>query len=283
MSSRASPGRVERLAAHAAPGARCWSRCRRTRTTRRRRAAPRRRARPSASGRCPGRRGSRAPRAVPSPSCGRPRTRAGFSPMTYSVRSSPRSIASNICGQVPAVLRNDRDAPGLLELRSRLGVLLDVLEARAACSGSRPCRRRPARCSARAAGCSPEPVAADVPGQQRQVDQREHVVDRVVMLGDPERPAQDRAVGAARRRAPVRGSPPPGRRSAARPPRACTARPRPRTPRSPLVALRDERARRSGPLDDLARDRVRERDVGADVEPEPQVGPLRRRASAADR
>ena len=36
-------------------------------------------------------------------------------------------------------------------------------------------------------------VAADVPGQQREVDQRAHVVDRVVMFGDAERPAELRA------------------------------------------------------------------------------------------
>ena len=42
----------------------------------------------------------------------------------------------------------------------------------------------------------PRAVAPDVPGQQRQVDQRQHVVDRVVVLGDPERPADDRPVGA---------------------------------------------------------------------------------------
>ena len=47
-----------------------------------------------------------------------------------------------------------------------------------------------------------------------------------------------------------------------------------------LVAGRrtlDELLVREAGGDDLARDRVRQRDVGADVEPEPQVGPLRRR------
>ena len=33
-------------------------------------------------------------------------------------------------------------------------------------------------------------------------------------------------------------------------------------------------------MDDLARDGVRERDVGADVEPEPEIRPLRRRGAA---
>ena len=39
-------------------------------------------------------------------------------------------------------------------------------------------------------------VAADVPGQEREVDQREDVVDGVVMLGDAERPAELRALDA---------------------------------------------------------------------------------------
>ena len=45
-------------------------------------------------------------------------------------------------------------------------------------------------------GLQPRAVAADVAGQQREVDQREDVVDRVVVLGDAERPADLRAVGA---------------------------------------------------------------------------------------
>ena len=68
-------------------------------------------------------------------------------------------------------------------------------------------------------------VSPDVPGEQREVDQREDVVDRVVVLGDPEGPADHRPVGrgvgvgglADRRR--------PGRRSRAPRSRACTARP----------------------------------------------------------
>ena len=38
-------------------------------------------------------------------------------------------------------------------------------------------------------GLRPRPVPADMPGEQREVDQRVDVVDRVVMLGDAERPA----------------------------------------------------------------------------------------------
>ena len=39
-------------------------------------------------------------------------------------------------------------------------------------------------------------VSAHMAGQQRQVDQGEDVIDRVVVLGDPERPADHRPVGA---------------------------------------------------------------------------------------
>ena len=42
----------------------------------------------------------------------------------------------------------------------------------------------------------PGAVPAHVPGEQRQVDQREHVVGGVVVLGDAQRPADLRAVGA---------------------------------------------------------------------------------------
>ena len=45
-------------------------------------------------------------------------------------------------------------------------------------------------------GLQPAAPAADVAGEQRQIDQREHVVDGVVVLGDAERPADHRLVGA---------------------------------------------------------------------------------------
>ena len=41
-------------------------------------------------------------------------------------------------------------------------------------------------------GLTPRAVPADVPGQQHQVDQRQDVVDRVVVLGDAEGPADHR-------------------------------------------------------------------------------------------
>ena len=96
--------------------------------------------------------------------------------------------------QVPAVARLDRHAPGLLVLGARRVVALDVLEARqlvrdrAHVAAALHVVLAAQRVEARA-------VAADVAGQQRQVDQAEDVVDRVVMLGDAERPADHRAVG----------------------------------------------------------------------------------------
>ena len=102
----------------------------------------------------------------------------------------------------------------------------------AADRAARPCRRRPGRCSGRAAGsgrcrtCPTWPVSSD------EVDQREDVVDRVVVLGDAERPADHRLVGASRRRGPAPGSRRRARPSRARRTRACRSRPWPCTPRS---------------------------------------------------
>ena len=69
-------------------------------------------------------------------------------------------------------------------------------------------------------GLRPEPKRPTWPQSSAEVDQREDVVDGVVVLGDPERPADHRRGRRARTRAPSRGSPRRERRSAARPPRA---------------------------------------------------------------
>ena len=80
-----------------------------------------------------------------------------------------------------------------VELRPEL-VVLDVLEA-----------RQPIRQGAHVAAAldvvlaaervDAAAVAPDVAGQQDEVDQGEDVVDRVVVLGDAERPADHRLVG----------------------------------------------------------------------------------------
>ncbi len=120
----------------------------------------------------------------------RPRTSAGFSPITYSARELAALHRLEHLRQVPAVLRRDRHAPGGLEPRSGVGVLLDVLEAGQLVRDARPCRRRPARCSGRGAGSGRCRSGRRDRSEQRQVDQREHVVDGVVVLGDAQGPAE---------------------------------------------------------------------------------------------
>ena len=177
-------------------------------------------------------------------------------------------------GQVPAVLRHDLDAPRLAEPLPGLGVALEVLEAgqlvrdgahvAAALDVVLPAQRVQAGA-----------VAADVAGQQREVDQREDVVDRVVVLGDPERPAQDRAVGARVRERQLADHVGGDAGLAL----AALERPLLDRRRELLEAGRgpvDELAVVQAGVDDLARDRVGEGDVGADVEAEPAVGPLGR-------
>jgi hypothetical protein len=112
-----------------------------------------------------------------------------------------------------------------------------------------------------------------VTGEEREVDESDDVVHGVVVLGDPERPTDLRAV-----RARVRVSELLDRLGG--------------DARLPLRVVERVLLHGGGVLgeagggvldeggvveivrDDLAPDRVRERDVGADVEPEPEVGPL---------
>ena len=176
--------------------------------------------------------------------------------------------------QVPAVARHDLAAPRRLEARARLGVALDVLEAR------QLVRDRAHVAAAlhvvlAAQRVEPRAPAADVAAQQREVDQREHVVDAHVVLGDAERPADHRAVGARER---VRGRADHVGRHA-RDPLALGERVRLDVRGVLREADRraiDEAVVHEIGVDDLARHRVRERDVGADVEPQPAVGPLGR-------
>ena len=169
-------------------------------------------------------------------------------------------------------MRRDRRAPGGLEARARLGVALDVLEARQLV-GDRAHVAAALDVVLPAQRVEPRAVAADVAGEEGEVDQREDVVDRVVVLGDPERPADHGPVGA---RVGVRGLADHLRRHAGEP-LALVERER-LDGRGVLVealgrAL-DEGAVVQAGVDDLARHRVRERDVRADIEPEPAVGPL---------
>ncbi len=102
-------------------------------------------------------------------------------------------MASNISREVAAAVGRDGHAPGRLEAPPQL-VVLDVLEA-----------RQPVGQGAHVAAAldvvlaaqrvEPAAVAADVPGQEGQGDERQDVVDRVVVLGDAEGPAEDGPVG----------------------------------------------------------------------------------------
>ena len=176
-------------------------------------------------------------------------------------------------GQVHPRLRRDRRAPHGLEARPRLGVTevvaagqlrRDRAHVAAALHVVLPTQRDKARA-----------VAADVPREERQVDQREHVVGSVVVLGDAQRPADLGPVGAAvgvRQFADQLG------RDAGD---LLGPLERVRLDRRAVVLESggrpaDERLVDQPGVDDLPADRVGQRDVGADVEAEPRVGPLRR-------
>ena len=176
-------------------------------------------------------------------------------------------------GQVPSVLRDDRHAPRALEPLARGRVLLDVLEP-GQLVGDRAHVAAALDVVLPAERVDAAPVHADVAGQQAEVDQRQHVVDRVVVLRDPERPADHRAIGF---RVGVRDllddlgrNPGHGLTSLQRP-----------VHHGRLVRLEpggrvlDERVVLQVVDDDLARDRVGKCDVAAHVDAEPQVSPLR--------
>ena len=206
----------------------------------------------------------------------------GFSPSTNIVVSSPRSDRLEHLGHVPAVLRLELHAPGALVLRDRLGVGLEVLEARQAVR-DRAHVAAALHVVLAAQRVQAGAVAPDVPGEQREVDQPEHVVDRVVVLGDAERPADLGAVGARVRVRDVLDHV--GGHAAQR----LGPLERVRLDRRDVglearCAALDELAVVQPGVDDLARHPVRQRDVAAHVEAEPRVGPLRgRRAARVDR
>ena len=180
-------------------------------------------------------------------------------------------------GEVPAVLGRDRGAPRGLELGPGHRVL-DVLEAgqlgregahvAAALHVVLPAQR-----------VEPGAPPADVPAEQRQVDEGEHVVDTVVVLGDAERPADLRPVGAGVGMGELAD------RLDGNSGDLRAALERPLLDRCRVLgeagraALDEDRVDEPG-VDDLAGDRVRQRDVGADLEAEPDIRELRRRAAA---
>jgi len=125
----------------------------------------------------------------------------------------------------------------------------------------------------------PRTNAADAADKQRQVDQRKHVVDSVVVLGDPERPAHLGVLRVAPRMRELTD------RVGGHTGHALCFFERPRLDGLAVRVVTGRRTRDELLVDQpggdpLARDGVCERDVGADVEPEPQVGPLCRRGAA---
>ena len=135
---------------------------------------------------------------------------AGFSPMTYSVRSVPCSIASNISVRCQPRFAGSVAAVFPLELRA-VRVVLDVLSADELV-GNRAHVAAALHVVLAAQRDQPGSVAADMSRQEREVDDREHVVDRVVMFGDPKRPAHLRASGAGVGVRELADRRPPGRR-----------------------------------------------------------------------
>ena len=114
--------------------------------------------------------------------------------MMYSVCSVPCSIASNI-----SVRCQPRSAGSVLPYsRSNVERLLAVLDVLSADElvGNRAHVAAALDVVLTAQRHQAGPVAADMSGQQREVDDREHVVGRVVMFGDAERPAHLRALRA---------------------------------------------------------------------------------------
>src|SRR4051812_44756313 len=94
---------------------------------------------------------------------------------------------------MPAILRLNPDVPRLLELYAMLGVG-DVVKA-GQLVGQRAHVTAALHVVLPAHRIAAAPVAANLAGQQRQIDERQYVVNGVVMLGDAERPADHSAVG----------------------------------------------------------------------------------------
>ncbi len=179
--------------------------------------------------------------------------------------------------EVPPVLVRKLRAPRLLELRSMLGVL-DILESR------KLVRNRAHVAATLDVVLSTEwndtrAPSADVAGQEREVDEREDVVGGGVMFGNPEGPTDLRAIGFRVR---MRHFP----NTLARQGRDLLGVFEGVRLDRCFVCLEvrrriiDERAILESRGEDLAADGVGECDVGARVETEPKVGPLRGRCAA---
>ena len=189
---RATALRAAWSAAHAARAARSTSRCPQLRRPRRRREArhPRCCAVPVRNRSCTIKTVETS-RAGASRGADRPRTAPGSRRSHRAHATSPRSIASNI---------SDRCQPfagGTVTPHARSNFART--SSFSTCwkpgnrSGSAPMSPPPCTLFWPAQRVDPGAPAADMAGQQAEVDEGEHVVDRRVMLGDAERPADHRA------------------------------------------------------------------------------------------
>ena len=180
-------------------------------------------------------------------------------------------------GQVPPVLGRHRGSPLGFELGAGV-VVLDVLESwQLVRQGAHVAAALHVVLAAQWRESGTE--SADLAGQDREVAQREHVVDAVVVLGDTERPAQLRGVGGGVRVGELTD----GVGGYARDLLATLEGPLLDRGGVLLVAAGgalDERQVHETGVDDLPGDGVGERDVGADVEAQPPVGELRGLATA---
>ncbi len=102
-------------------------------------------------------------------------------------------MASNMSLTCQPRFRRDLHAPGLLKFAAQF-VVFHVLKTGQAV-GDRAHVAAALHVVLAAQRIEAAAVAAHVAGEQREIDQREHIVDGVVMLGDAERPAEFRARG----------------------------------------------------------------------------------------
>ena len=117
----------------------------------------------------------------------------GFSPITYMHRISPFDTASIISAWFKPTCLRQRSAPYILEERVRLGVVPPPAADLLVRQGAHVAAALHVVLAAQ--GVEAGTVLAHVPGQKSQVDEREHAVGAVVVLGDAQRPVQRRFIG----------------------------------------------------------------------------------------
>ena len=191
--------------------------------------------------------------------------------MAYTARSSPRSIASNIWVRCHPVLRLDGDSPRGLELGAdlRFGHVLEADET----VGDRPHVAAALHVVLAAQRVETGAPTTHVAAEQGEVDDCQHVVDAVVVLGDAECPAQLCRAGGGQAVSELDDGF--GRHTGDR--AAALQRPvlhRRRVLGVPRRAAIDEVGVGQTRMDDLTGDRVAEGYIGAHVVTKPQVGPL---------